>query len=443
MLSAWIKRGTSVAAGIAALAAGTAAFAWTPPNFPRVGGIQIGSPFNYDNAAYQEQLAKQSVMVLNNYPGMTPDGVSMQTALTQIKQRNPNALIFTYVNANQLRADQSLTSTSWGPYRTQINNMKWWLYSDKSMTQYVNAGFGTAGDNEINFTLFTPKDSSGNTAIDWMTRFFVNTYAKTTPAIDGFFMDNVFWRPYIDGDWNRDGVLDSQTNPTVQSWIRQGYARYFSLVKTLMPGKYQLGNIGDWGAANSTITEYQGVANGGVMEGYIGKSWSVETWGGWAATLAQYRKVMGALAAPKIGIFNQWGSKTDYQGMRYGLGTCLMDDGWYSFTDNTAQYYGVVWFDELDHNLGAGGTKPTAAWQKGVWRRDFDNGIVLVNPKGNGPQTVTLETSYVKIKGSQDPVTNNGQTVTTVTLKDRDGIILLRPKPVTRPATPTGFAVEH
>jgi hypothetical protein len=129
--------------------------------------------------------------------------------------------------------------------------------------------------------------------------------------------------------------------------------------------------------------------------------------------------------------------------MRYGLGTCLLDDGYYSFTDNTAQYYGVVWFDELDQKLGSGMAKPTAAWQKGVWRRDFDNGIVLVNPKGNGQQTVTLETPYVKIKGSQDPATNNGQTVTSVTLKDRDGIMLLRTKPLIRPAAPSGFAVEH
>jgi hypothetical protein len=443
MLVDSIRKGTLLAAAIAAIGASNAASAWTAPDFPRVAGIQIGSPFNYDNAAYQEQLAKQDVMVLNDYPSMAPDGVPMQTVLTQIKAKNPNALIFTYVNANQLRADQALNTRSWGPYRSQINNMKWWLYSDKPMTQYVNAGFGTPGDNEVNFTLFTPKDSSGNTAIDWMTRFFVNTYAKPAPAIDGFVMDNVFWRPYIDGDWNRDGVVDSQTNPTVQSWIRQGYARYFSLVKTLMPGKYQLGNIGDWGAANSNITEYRGMANGGVMEGYIGKSWSVETWGGWAATLAQYRKVMGALATPKIGIFNQWGNSTDYQAMRYGLGTCLMDDGYYSFTDNTKQYYGVVWFDELDHKLGSGSTKPTTAWQKGVWRRDFDKGIVLVNPKGNGQQTVTLETSYIKIKGSQDPVTNNGQTVTTVTLKDRDGLILLRQKPTSRPAAPSGFTVEH
>jgi hypothetical protein len=443
MLLDLIKKGTLVAATLAAFAACNTAAAWNPPEFPRVGGIQIGSPFNYNDPSYEAQLAKQSISILADYPGMAPGGMSMQTVIQKIKAINPNALVFVYTNANQLRQDQALNTASYGAYRAKVDKMKWWLYSDKNMTQLVNSGFGDPNNWAINTTLFPPKDSNGQSWMDWMTNFYVNTYAKPTPALDGFAMDNVFWRPYIDGDWNRDGVVDSQTDPKVQQWFRQGYARYFSLLKTLMPGKYQLGNIGDWGTPDSTLTEYAGLVNGGVLEGYIGKSWSVETWGGWAAMFARYRKVMGAVAAPKLVIFNQWGSKTDYQGMRYGLGTCLLDDGYYSFTDNTAQYYGVVWFDELDQKLGSGMAKPTAAWQKGVWRRDFDNGIVLVNPKGNGQQTVTLETPYVKIKGSQDPATNNGQTVTSVTLKDRDGIMLLRTKPLVRPAAPSGFAVEH
>jgi hypothetical protein len=443
MLLEFIKNGTLVAAALAALALSTTASAWNPPNFPRVGGIQIGSPFNYNDPTYQAQLAKQGVMVLADYPTLAPGGMSMQTVVTKIKAINPNALVFVYTNANQLRADQALGSAAWGTIRAEVNKMKWWLYSDKALTQLVNSGFGDTNNWAINTTLFTPKDSNGYTWMDWVTHFYVDTYAKPAPAIDGFFMDNAFWRPYINGDWNRDGSVDSQTDPTVQSWFRQGYARYFTLLKTLMPGKYQLANVGDWGAPESTLTEYQGLVNGGVLEGYIGKSWSVETWGGWAATLARYRKVMDALAAPKLAIFNQWGSSTDYQGMRYGLGTCLLDDAYYSFTDTTRNYYGVVWFDELNQNLGSGQTKPTAAWQKGVWRRDFDNGIVLVNPKGNGAQTVTLETSYIKIKGTQDPVTNSGATVTTVTLADRDGIILMRQNPPTGPATPTGFTVEN
>jgi hypothetical protein len=152
---------------------------------------------------------------------------------------------------------------------------------------------------------------------------------------------------------------------------------------------------------------------------------------------------MANMAAPKLGIFNQWGSATDYQGMRYGLGSCLLGDAYYSFTDNAKGYYGVAWFDEFDAKLGNAAAAPTAAWSKGVWRREFDNGIVLVNPKGNGPQTVTLGGSFVKIKGKQDAVTNNGQTVTTVTLNDRDGIILLRTAPVTRPAAPQKVTVQQ
>jgi Hypothetical glycosyl hydrolase family 15 len=438
-----IKRGTLVAVSLTALAASAVSSAWTPPSFPRVGGIQIGSPFNYNDPNYQAQLAKQSVSILADYPGLAPGGMSMQTVATRIKTINPNALVFVYTNANQMRSDQTAVSATWGAIRSKVDTMKWWLYKDKGLTQLVDSGFGDANNWAINSTLFTPKDSNGNTWMDWITQFYVNTYAKPAPALDGFFMDNVFWRPYIDGDWNRDGVVDSQKDPNVQSWFRQGYARYFTSLKTLMPGKYQLGNIGDWGTPDAVLTEYQGVNNGGVLEAYVGKSYSVETWAGWAAMMAQYRKVMGAVAAPKLVVFNQWGSPTDYQGMRYGLGSCLLDDGYYSFTDNAKQYYGVVWFDELDHNLGSGSTKPTAAWQKGVWRRDFDNGIVLVNPKGNGQQTVTLDTAYLKIKGAQDPVTNNGQTVTTVTLKDRDGIILLRQKPLIRPGAPSSFSVEH
>ena len=81
-------------------------------------------------------------MVLGDYPTMAPGGMSMQQAVTNIKAKNPNALVFTYVNANQLRPDQALGTTSWGPYRTEINNMKWWLYSDKGLSQFVNSGFG-------------------------------------------------------------------------------------------------------------------------------------------------------------------------------------------------------------------------------------------------------------------------------------------------------------
>ena len=155
---------------------------------------------------------------------------------------------------------------------------------------------------------------------------------------------------------------------------------------------------------------------------------SVEDWGGWTKMMTQYRATMAALNPPKLLIFNQHGDPADYQSFRYGFGSCLMDDGYYSFTANAQGYYGVVEFDEYNANLGVPvWMPPTRPWSNGVWRRDFEHGIALVNPKGNGVQTVALEGPFVKLNGTQAPAVNNGQTVTSVTLQDRDGIVLRRP----------------
>ena len=133
-------------------------------------------------------------------------------------------------------------------------------------------------------------------------------------------------------------------------------------------------------------------------------------------------------------IFSQDGSPADYQGMRYGLCSALLGNAYYYFEQGgggTQTYGTYIAFDEFSSNLGAALAGPlvfpgAAAWQKGVYRRDFQHGIALVNPKGNGTQTVTLETSYKHLSGTQAPTVNNGQTVTRVTLNDRDGVILLR-----------------
>ena len=59
-----------------------------------------------------------------------------------------------------------------------------------------------------------------------------------------------------------------------------------------------------------------------------------------------------------------------------------------------------------------------------VWRRDFRNGIVLVNPT-NSVVTVELGGPYRKILGLYDPGFNNGETINTITLESRSGVVLL------------------
>ena len=75
---------------------------------------------------------------------------------------------------------------------------------------------------------------------------------------------------------------------------------------------------------------------------------------------------------------------------------------------------GDVWFD--DCHFQAGSTT--------IFRRDFQNGAVLVNPS-NAPLMVQMERSFRKITGIADPAVNNGQTVTQVTVNASDALFLI------------------
>lgn len=433
---------TAIAA-VAALATCASALAFTPPPFPRIGGIENGGPFNYNDPSYQAALAKQSIMVLNYWPGMAPGGESMESVVEAIKAINPSALVFLYADTDEGYTTGD-SSVAFAPVTAKINSMNWWLYPNTSDSSPVPSFYGNGGFT-INNTPYTPKDSSGMDSIDWLTHWFVSTYTAAVPAMDGFFMDNVFIEPRVSGDWYRNGNDLSASSSQAEAAIQAGYERWFSLAHQLMPGKYQIGNIATWGQSGAPVipSGYQGMADGGVLEAMIGQSWSIESWGGWQEMMTQYSAAMQALNSPKLAIFNQWGSPTDYQSMRYGLASCLMNDGYYSFSSSSTGYSGVSWFDEYNANLGQSvSPPPTSAWQNGVWRRDFTNGIALVNPKGNGAQTVQLGGTFVKLKGSQDPSINNGQTVTSVTLQDRDGIILLRQSPAKQPKAPTGVSIS-
>ena len=408
--------------------------ALSAPPFPRVAGINIGAPFNYNDTSYQAAMARQDLTIITDYPNFAPGGESVQSIVQALKAINPNTLVFSYVEDNFVDSARA----SWPNFESQINARKWWLYPTGTTGSPVLSSDGSNAQIINNTQYTTPDPATGYNSVQWAAHYFIDNLYTPAPALDGFFMDNMFANAKEDGDYNLDGTTDSHLSTTTSGYLQTGAIQYVNTVRPLMPGKYQLGNIGDWtltpnnGTGAQVPSGYQQLVDGGTMEGFIGETWSIETWGGWAAMMDAYHRTMAVLNEPKLGILNQHGSPTDYQGFRYGLASSLMDDGYFSYTDPSVGYTGVLWFDEFNVNLGAALTPPvTTAWQSGVYRRDFENGIALVNPKGNSAATVTLETSYVKINGSQDPSVNDGSTVTSVTLQPRDGIILLRPSSAT------------
>jgi hypothetical protein len=404
-------------------------------DYPRLAAYDIGGSHDYYNADHIKKLAKLHVSIVSVYPGW---GVAQKTTLEsvvkQIKTINPKTKVFNYVIGE---AFQIPANSAWVEYEQKVNSANWWLYTTKLDTSKVLSDYGKEFY-VLNISTQAKKDSNGQIFAQWFGNYANTEFVAPNPSLDGIFTDNVFWKPRRDGDWNMDGKIDSQNDATVQSWYRGGYRLYVDTLRKAS-GKMQLANVADWGNSNAVLTEYKGAFDGGVLEHIIGSSYSVES-SGWSQMMAHYRKTLGALGGPKYGIFEQFGSVTDYQAMRYGLASCLMDDGYYAFNNAANQNYGVNWFDEFDAKLGGAVSKPqTAAWQSGVYRRDFEGGIVLVNPKGNGQREVTLEADFVKLKGTQDPSVNNGATVRKVTLKDRDGIVLMRVKPVKRPAPPSSI----
>lgn len=455
------------------------AFAFDPPPFPRIGGIDIRiccAPF-FNDTTYQAGLARQSVTVLGDYPNFSPGGETMFDVVQAIKAINPNTLIFPYSAEDSVPPSELDPNTGWpGGFGTTLTSKNWWLYPQVINGQPSGSAVRACTDPTcayiVDNTQFTKDPNNPNTAPDlvtWFTQYYVNwlytneTHSSTsgtfTPNLDGMYMDNFFAQAHASGDWDRNGDTDAAGGTTASSALRGGYTEYVGVVRSLMPGKYQIGNIGDWSwiynpttkgySTGSTVPpEYKNLLNGGVMEAYIGSgiSWAIENQqSGWAGMIDSYHKTMDALLEPKLGILNEWGvnsastsiTEADYQQMRYGLASTLMDDGYFAYTDLANPYGGIPsWFDEFSVDLGAAITPPQSAayYSNGVYRRDFENGIALVAPKGNNsnsPVTVSLETSYIKVKGAQDPAINDGLTVTSVTLQPRDGIILLRPASTT------------
>jgi hypothetical protein len=418
----------------AALLFQSVAQAYVKPQFPRLGGYLIGSPQNYDDPNYQANIARLHVVILNvwqGWTGSTPGNTNISQVLQNIKARNPLTQTFLYMDINESQQQDVI-------FGSVLSSNNWWLYGSGTSGAPVKSTWGN--------DFYTVNTTAFNSAyLDWRSNYQYQTFVAPSAAyLDGLYTDNVFSRPRVDGDWDRDGVTDSQYDPTVQGWFRQGFRSYFNKLKTLMPAKYQLGNIGAFGTS-SQIPEYDGLLNGGVMEGTIGFSWSTESWGSWQQMMAEYRTTMARIAEPKLVIFHQDGNPSDYQAFRYGFASCLLDDAYYYFSAND-NYSGVNWFDEFNASLGPATSSPAMTqWQSGVYRRDFQNGIVLVNPKGNGARQVFLEGEYYKLNGTQAPGVNNGQIVRSVTLQDRDGIVLMRSQAQmsTTPATPAAPATTN
>ncbi len=389
--------------------------------FPRLLGMNIAND-NYHLSTYQSSLAKLDVVILGFYPGWKKlkTNEPIRDAVRAIKAINPNILIGQYTMLGETQNDVP-RYLMYNYKSKKIDLENWWLRNASGNQVQWTPIFDTW---IINYTSWTKSDTNGLRYPQWLAGQDYNLYFQPVPEFDIWYFDGVVSDPRIPfADWKLDGQNYSNTDPVIQQAVREGNASEWSAAKQLAPNVIMLGNADN----NLSYPEYTNKLNAAFLEGLMGKSWSMETWAGWDAMMLQYQTIFQNLLAPKLVGFNVWGNVNDYRFFRYAFASCLMDNGFFSYTDTNVGYASVPWFDEYNVNLGMALDSPQQVQvYNGVHIRRFENGLALVNPTTQSIN-VPVSPGYKRILGSQDPLVNNGQTVINgFSLGPKSGLILIK-----------------
>jgi len=410
-------------AGLALLALAASPLAWaqrtSDGSYPRLLGANIGAK-NYDSPAYQDQLARLDVVLLGFYPGWKGDrdGSAMRRVVQQLKQRNPALLVGQYTVLNEAGDDPKRDAAD-RDKAEKIDGEGWWLRNAAGNKQQWTS---TYGNWDVNITSFAKPDADGDRYPQWLAKRDMRLYFSRVP-FDIWYFDNVMEGPRVTAaDWRGNGHDVPGKDAQVASAFRSAMADEWTTAKRLAPKALLMGNVD----SDLSEPEYTGRLQGAFLEALMGKSYSIEGRQGWDAMMKRYFGVFPNLLPPKLVGFNIAGLPDDYRFFRYGFASCLLGDGYFSYTDAKVGYSSVVWFDEYDQRIGkAAEPPPTAAWREGVWRRRYESALALVNPD-NRPHTVSIEPGWRRFKGSQAADVNDGTPAGQVTLPSRDGLLLVK-----------------
>lgn len=336
---------------------------FTGPVFPRLAAMAIST--DHYTPEYLDAIAKMDVAVVNFYPGAP---IEPAFVVSELKHRNPRIKVALYTNLNN-----QIDSPAWKVNLDKLTESGWWLLKDK---QRIPNGDNTPTDvsYDCNLTNFTKLDAQGRRYPEWLAQWLYGLWFQHSGA-DWWYCDNVQITQRIDeADWQCTGT-DQKVTPGLDSAYRIGHRAEWNQIRRLC-------NLPIMGNADNDLSspEYRGQLNGAFLEGQMGYDWSLQTWAGWDAMMARYRAALANTRKPHTVIFNAAGEPTDLKLFRFAYTSCLLDDGYFSFSGANGNYGVVPWFDEYGVELGRAREKHLTPYENGVYRRRFQNGTVYCNP---------------------------------------------------------------
>ena len=273
------------------------------------------------------------VVILGFHRGWQPDGyapsatLAMRKVVKAIKARNPKILIGQYTILNVAYDDPDNAADQ--DKRDKLYASEWWLLNAEGRKVRWMPEYRTW---EINLTNWSRADTNGKRWPQWLAEREHAVFFRDIPEFDIVYLDDV-GAPHVTADWNRDGKNDDRNDPDILAAHYGGHLAEWNRLRELAPRRLLIGNT-DNDLANA---QWRGQLDGGLLESLMGWSWSLETRAGWGKMMERYRAVLQNTRPPKIVGFNVHGSPVDYRFFRYAYASCLLDDGYFSFSDGTGR----------------------------------------------------------------------------------------------------------
>jgi hypothetical protein len=474
------------ASGYSATVSATTAATIAPSTallFPRVGSYWIGN-FDYELTSVQQAAAQFDLLIWNmaeTWGSWKPQPRSFAACCAAVKAINPAIKLFQYVNPYDMwsrsvpASDPNPNAVTTGIYpviESLVSSRNWWVRKEwPSGSRIISPDYNAY---LLNLSINAPSNSSsyllnGKRPIEHFLSTYISDmyvqgvypqYHAANPHLDGFFVDNVLIEPAHQGDWNMDGTTApteggmGKSDVSTALAFRQGLAAGADALRAQFPSMTVLGNLIPYtfsaGYARLTTNPDPTMRNkydGALLEHWSGEFYSPETWGGPGDMINAAKSQANHLTKPDLQLMHssrRSGSEL-FQDMRQAVcSSLIVSNGHIAYSNNSFASTGATnvgaWYDEYGnygtlprYYLGVAEDLPVTSesqtWTSGVYRRRFQNGWVLWNPRGNGVRTVNLGQTMRKLQGRSgfsDTTVNNGAQVTSVTLQDRDGLVLLK-----------------
>lgn len=346
---------------------------------------------NYFEAGDAERLSRYDAIAL--------DVDAPFSVLNEIKSFNPNIKILAYIpiNGTYDNANVFPIGSNWRAVWEAAQTNNWWLRDTQGGLIYDHPGKRTT-----NCTFFCPVNGQGQSYLDWFPQFIAGTVLQNGAAPwDGVLLDDVWIGIWFVGnnrdlnafpiDADRDGTGDDQ--PTLDGWWKAGNDSLTARIRRLMPTTdIMIGNGGNtFGQMNGSYIEsfpYNGWPEPGHPLGY---TWLDKMWGNYGYFP---NETIYSNQPLRMNVLNaKWSegdrltpitSPTFERHKRFCMASALLGDGYFSLERHAADgaHDSIWWFSEYSKPIG---TPTGAAFQvtyngTTLWRRNYTNGVVLINP---------------------------------------------------------------